>query len=77
MSPTRASIADVADFLVNRFDSGLESSTIRNYKSAILAVHKGFADGSTIDSDGSIRLLLKGMFNSRPPPPKGSLSMGP
>ena len=68
VSPTRASIADVADFLVNRFDSGLESSTVRNYKSAILAVHKGFADGSTIDSDGSIRLLLKGMFNSRPPP---------
>ena len=67
ISPTRASIAQVAEFLTNRFDSGLKPGTVRNYKSAIMSVHKGFVDGSDLDSDGSIRLLLEGMFNERPP----------
>ena len=67
ISPTKAPVTEVAEFLTDRFESGLESSTVRNYKSAILAIHRGFEDGSTIDDDGSIRHLLNGMFNSRPP----------
>ena len=67
LSPTRAPVSKVADFLSERFDSGLESATVRNYKSAILSIHRGFDDGTTINDDGSIRLLLEGMFNTRPP----------
>ena len=66
-SPTRAPVAQIAEFLTERFDSGLESNTVRNYKSAIQAVHRGFADGTSLKDDKSIRLLLDGMFNSRPP----------
>jgi hypothetical protein len=67
VSPTRASIANVGDFLTERFDTGLEAATVRNYKSAILAIHRGFPDGSKINDDRSIKLLLDGMFNTRPP----------
>jgi site-specific recombinase XerD len=67
ISPTRASVAHVSDFLAEKFDTGLEAATVRNYKSAILSIHRGFEDGSTINDDGSMRLLLEGMFNTRPP----------
>ncbi len=50
-----------------KFDEGLEAGTVRNYKSAILAVHKGFADGTSLRGDESLRRLLTGMFNDRPP----------
>ncbi|KAJ8041236.1 hypothetical protein HOLleu_11989 [Holothuria leucospilota] len=42
-------------------------STIRNYRSAISSIHKGFPDGSNIGSNKTIGHLLKGMFNKRPP----------
>ena len=42
-------------------------ATVRNYKSAILAIHQGFEDGSTLAESIPIRLLLDGMFNTRPP----------
>jgi len=67
ISPSRASVNQIAQFLSERFDSGLQSATIRNYKSAILSIHRGFDDGTTINDDGTIRLLLEGMFNERPP----------
>ena len=57
----------MADFLTEKFRSGLQQATIANYKSAILSIHRGFEDGSTINSDGSLSLLLDGMFNERPP----------
>ena len=56
----------VAEFLSEKFDSGLQAATIRNYKSAILAVHQGFADGATLNDGGQLALLLDGMFNTRP-----------
>ena len=68
ISPTRAPTTEVAEFLTEKFDSGLEASTIRNYKSAILAVHRGCSDGSSLDDDGSLKQLLTGMFNVRPSP---------
>ena len=66
ISPTRAAIAQVADFLSEKFDSGLKSNTVRNYKSAILAIHRGFANGATLNDGGHLALLLDGMFNARP-----------
>ena len=49
-----------------KFDSGLKFKTIMNYKSAILAIHRGFANGATLNNDGHLALLLDGMFNTRP-----------
>ena len=66
-SPSRAPIPVVCDFLVSKFEAGLQANTVRNYKSAIRAVHVGFPDGSSLDDSGEIRLLLEGMFNKRPP----------
>ena len=57
----------VADFLTEKFQAGLQQATVANYKSAILSIHRGFEDGSTINSDGYLSLLLDGMFNERPP----------
>ena len=41
-------------------------STIKNYRSAIAAIHKGFSDGSTIGNNNFVNQLLKGMANDRP-----------
>ena len=64
----RAATLEVAQFLTEKFDSGLESVTVHNVKSAILAVHGGCSNGSLLGSDGSMRQLLTGMFNARPLP---------
>lgn len=49
------------------FQEGKQVSTIRNYRSAIAAVHKGFHDGSSLGDNPIIGQLLRGMFNRRPP----------
>jgi hypothetical protein len=56
----------VGEFLSERFDTGLQTATVRNYKSAILSVHRGFADGSSLNDGGHLALLLDGMYNARP-----------
>ncbi|XP_072050046.1 uncharacterized protein [Amphiura filiformis] len=66
-SPARATQSQIADFLTEVFDSGLQVATVSNYKSAIAAIHRGFEDGSTLYKNDYIRLLLNGMYNSRPP----------
>ena len=40
---------------------------MKNYRSAIAAVHGGFADGSTVSDNRAIGQLTKGMFVTRPP----------
>ena len=67
LDPTRATVSNISQFLTERFDSGLQSATVRNYKSAIMSIHKGYEDGSSANDGGEIRLLLNGMFNERPP----------
>lgn len=67
VDPLEASLDDLCSFLIYLFDNGKQVSTIRNYRSAIAAVHKGFPDGSTLSSNVTISNLLKGMFNKRPP----------
>ena len=57
----------VSDFLVHLFNSQLKVTTIKNYRSAIAAVHEGFSDGSTISSSPVLTQILRGMFNERPP----------
>ena len=38
------------------------TSTLKNYRSAIAAVHKGFTDGSTVTNNGIITAYLRGHF---------------
>ena len=66
ISPTRATVTEVADFLTDRFESGIQANTVRNYKSAILSIHRGFPDGTSLNDGGRLALLLDGMFNIRP-----------
>ena len=57
----------IADFLTERFQAGLQSATVRNYKSAIQAVHLGFLDGTSLADADCIRQRLNDMYNRRPP----------
>ena len=66
-NPLEASVAQVATFLTLLFSEGRQVSTIRNYRSAIGSVHRGFADGSSLSNNELISQLLRGMFNRRPP----------
>lgn len=49
------------------FQEGKQVSTIRNYRSAISAIHRGFPDGSSVGTNQSIQRIIKGMFHKRPP----------
>jgi integrase len=60
-------VSAVAEFLTSRFYTGLQANTVRNYRSAIQAIHRGFADGSSLGESDAIRHLLNGMFIRRPP----------
>ncbi len=62
-----ASLADVTEFLLFLFRAKLAIGTVKNYRSAIEAIHKGFLDGTSISSNSAITHLLPGMFNERPP----------
>ena len=57
----------IGDFLLYLFESGLAPGTIKNYRSAISAVHRGFSDGSTVSDNRALGQLIKGMFVERPP----------
>ena len=66
VSPREASLPSIADFLISLFDKGRSLSTIRGYRSAIAAVHSGFADGSSVSSAPQIAALLKSFSLKRP-----------
>ena len=59
-------VGSVADFLISLFDKGRSLSTIRGYRSAIAAVHRGFADGSGVSNSPFLTHLLKSFFLKRP-----------
>ncbi|PIK40160.1 hypothetical protein BSL78_22988 [Apostichopus japonicus] len=61
-----ASVTQIAEFLLSLFGEGKQVSTIRNYRSAIAAIHQGFPDGSTLSNNPYIAQLIKGMANRRP-----------
>ncbi|PIK49647.1 hypothetical protein BSL78_13474 [Apostichopus japonicus] len=63
---TKISIAQTAEFLLSLFREGKQVSTIKNYRSAIAAIHQGFPDGSTLGNNLDIAQLIKGMANRRP-----------
>ena len=63
---TSAPVTEVCSFLRLLFDEGKQVSTIKNYRSAVAAVHEGFADGSRLGDNEVVTQLLRGMSNSRP-----------
>ena len=65
--PADTSVEEVGDFLLYLFDSGLGTATVKNYRSAIAAVHGGFVDGLQVSDNRAIRQLAKGMFVTHPP----------
>lgn len=52
----------LADFLLLLAEEGKQLSTIKNYRSAISAIHQGFPDGTTVGTNDVIAKLLKGLF---------------
>ncbi|XP_071847532.1 uncharacterized protein [Apostichopus japonicus] len=64
--PDTTSPAQLADFFMILFKEGKQPNTIRNYRSAIAAIHSGFLDGSSVGTCPRLAALLKGMANRRP-----------
>ena len=64
--PTNASLEQVSSFFKCLFDEGKQVNTIKNFRSAIGAIHFGFPDGSTLGSNVVLAQLVKGMGNVRP-----------
>ena len=64
--PREVSCPTVADFLIHLFDKGLSLSTIRGYRSAISAVHGGFADGTRVSDSPELGRLCRSFFLQRP-----------
>ncbi|XP_038063544.1 uncharacterized protein LOC119734238 [Patiria miniata] len=67
VNPRSASVTSIGDFFLHLFNSGLQISTIKGYRSAIGVLHQGFHDGTTTSSNTSISHMIRGMFNDRPP----------
>ena len=51
-------------------DNPVSIATVRGYRSAIGAVHRGFMDGSTVSSNSTITTLLRGIFHTLAVPRK-------
>ena len=69
--PVQASVELMANFLTEKFQSGVEYRTVNVYRSAISAYHAQVG-GQSVGQHHTITQLLKGMFNMRPPQPKYS-----
>ena len=67
LHPPNTSVGEIADFLVYLFEWDLSASTIRNYRSAIAAIHLGFPDRTSVSDNKALGQLVRGMFVSRPP----------
>ena len=64
--PSTASISQIADFLITLFNKGRLISTIRGYRSAIAAIHKGFDDGTCVSTAPCLGNLVRALFLKRP-----------
>ena len=67
ISPFSAPVDQVAEFLLSLFNDGLQANTIQGYRTAIAAIHRGFADGSCVSTNSSLASMIKGAFHERPP----------
>ena len=64
--PGKASVGEIADFLISLYDKNLACNTIRGYRSAIAVLHEGFANGESVSSSTFLSRLMKSFFLSRP-----------
>ena len=67
--PVQAPVELVANFLTQKFHTGLAYRTMNVYRSAISAKHS-LVQGLLVGQNMLIVKLLKGMFNEKPPQPK-------
>ena len=67
--PVQAPVELVANFLTEKFHTGLAYRTMNVYRSAISAKHSR-VQGLPVGQNMLIVKLLKGMFNEKPPQPK-------
>ena len=67
VDPCTASISQIANFLITLFDKGRLISTIRGYRSAIAAIHKGFDDGTCVSTAPCLGNLVRALFLKRLP----------
>ena len=67
VNPMDATVSQVTAFFAHLFTEGRQAGTIRNYRSAIASIHRGFADKTTVGNNPLVAQVLKGMFNKRPP----------
>ena len=66
VEPYAASLVYVSEFLTYLFEKGLQFHTIAGYRS-MLSVILSPVDGFKVGQHPDILLLIKGVFNSRPP----------
>ena len=69
IDPFQATLGDIANFLAESFDRGIEYSTLNVYRSAISAYHPRI-EGHKVGQHPVIVELLKGAFNQRPSKPR-------
>ena len=69
VDPRSAPVHHIADFLIALFDKGRSISTIRGHRSAIAAIHSGFADGTCVSTAPCLSNLIRAPFVE----PAGSL----
>lgn len=67
IDPASATVGQVADFFLTLFKRGLSIHTLRGYRSAIGAIHRGFSDGSLVGNSIHLYRLFKSFFLARPP----------
>ena len=64
--PLSASLEEIMEFLANQFDSGLQHHSHNTLRSAFSTSHSK-VDNHNVGSYPLVSILLKGMFNTRPP----------
>ena len=62
VTPSNATLGEVADFLLYVFNLGRQGNTIKGYRSAVAATHSGFADGGSVSDSHLSITLLEGCF---------------
>ena len=67
VDPRSAPVHHIADFLIALFDKGRTISTIKGHRSAIAAIHSGFADGTCVSTAPCLSNIMRALFLQRPP----------
>ena len=67
VSPYTAPLGAVADFLTWVFKQGASCRSVRACRTAVAAIHHGFAGGMSVSRFPVLNDLVKAIFNKRPP----------